>query len=696
MAGYFTDPSKAAEMAAALDGRKPAGVYLVLNEINPALLARSPNKLTDILNRPPATVTLSDADGFPSILTRPGRPAFPLRKMSIARRKTRREIARRGCLRKGGPRRFWPIAATVPTSCIVSTCLTMRRARPLCAMRLQRLRQASPAAALTLTARYSMRRGYGSCTAQRPARGTICPTGPTGRPHWSRFPIWSRWCPSKLRAVAGLVKKPEPSKTSTGGNGQFNHRLDVPRWLTDRGIVFHAKERPDSLGRTVYILDTCPFDNGHGGGDEVSVMQDPDGKLAAACMHNSCTGRGWQQFKQAIGPPDPDHYDPPLSDHQGNGQAERVLCTPEQPQEEKPREPPAFTRLLTGGELLALDLKPRFLVRGVLVEGQPMVVGGRSKTLKTSVVCDLAISLGSGTPFLGKFDAHRVNVGFWSGESGAAVVRETAKRQAAAKGIDLAACSVLWSFDLPKLCHLDHLKHFAQTIDKHKLQVAIVDPLYLSLLNADTAGQASNLFAMGAALQPLSKLAQEAGVTLIVLHHFRKGGQPNEDEPAGLEELTMSGAAEWARQWLLLQRRAAYQGDGRHLLWMRCGGSAGHSSLWGVTIDEGQLDPDTFTGRTWDVTVAPVADARAEAKHDAEARKAAEQERREGEHRERLLTVLRATPDGDTERALSRMAHLNPDAFGRAIVALMQEGRAARCEVAKGGRKYDGFKPTGR
>jgi hypothetical protein len=416
-------------------------------------------------------------------------------------------------------------------------------------------------------------------------------------------------------------------------------------------------------------------------------------------MHNSCYGRKWPEFKQAIGTPAPDDYDPPLADHRGNGQdgGNRYQGNdPTQPQEEKPPEPPAFTKLLTGGELLALDLKPRFLVRGVLVEGQPMIVGGRSKTLKTSIVCDLTISLGSGTPFLGRFDAHRVNVGFWSGESGAATIRETAKRQAAAKGVDLADCSVLWSFDLPKLCHRDHLDHFARTLDKHKLQVAIVDPLYLSLLSADTAGQASNLFAMGAALQPLTKLAQEAGCTLIVLHHFRKGGQPNEDEPAGLEELTMSGVAEWARQWLLLQRRAAYQGDGRHLLWMRCGGSAGHSSLWGVTIDEGQLDPETFTGRTWDVTVAPVADARAEAKHDQEARKAAEQEKREGEHRERLLAVLRVTPDGDTERALSRAAHLNPDNFGRAIFALIQEGRAVRCEVAKGGRKYEAFQPTRR
>ncbi len=362
----------------------------------------------------------------------------------------------------------------------------------------------------------------------------------------------------------------------------------------------------------------------------------------------------------------------------------------------EPDNAPAFTRLLTSREFVDLDLKSNFLVRGVLVEGQPAVIGGRSKTLKTSIACDLAVSLASGRPFLGRFDAHQVNVGFWSGESGAAVVRETAKRQAAAKGVELASCSVFWSFDLPKLTRIEHLDHLKKTIERHALKVVIVDPLYLSLLDAATADQAGNLFAMGAALQPLTAMAQAAGVTLIVLHHFRKTGQSSDDEPAGLEELTMSGAAEWARQWILLQRRAAYQADGRHLLWMRCGGSAGHASLWGVTIDEGQLDPETFTGRTWDVSVAPVADARAEVKAAQENRKAAELEKREAEQRDRLLVVLRQTPNGETERVLSRAARLNQDGFYRAVTVLIQEGRAARCAVEKNGATYDAFRPTDR
>ena len=139
-----------------------------------------------------------------------------------------------------------------------------------------------------------------------------------------------------------------------------------------------------------------------------------------------------------------------------------------------------------------------------------------------------------------------------------------------------------------------------------------------------------------------------------------------------------------------------YQSDGKHSLWMRCGGSAGHSSLWGLNIDEGTIDPDTGEGRRWEVTVSPAADARQEAQQDKENRKAAEQEQREGEQRDRLLSVLKAVPDGETERALSKAAGLNPTSFGKAIFALIQEGRATTCQVIKNRASHDGYKPTGK
>ena len=139
-----------------------------------------------------------------------------------------------------------------------------------------------------------------------------------------------------------------------------------------------------------------------------------------------------------------------------------------------------------------------------------------------------------------------MGVGVWSGESGAATIRETAQRIAESKGgISLADVDCLWCFDLPRLFNSTTSPPGRQVIRGEGLRVAILDPLYLALLSPETASGASNVFLMGAMLQGLTKLGQDTGCTVVLLHHFRKGGQPDEENPAGLEELSQSGVAEW-------------------------------------------------------------------------------------------------------------------------------------------------------
>src|SRR5262245_4611185 len=106
----------------------------------------------------------------------------------------------------------------------------------------------------------------------------------------------------------GPAPAPEPVRAATGSHA---HRLLVDRWLADRGVLFRLKPEPDGKGRTVYALDTCPFDAAHG--PDAAVMQAPEGKLSAHCFHNGCAGRGWKEFKDKIGRPEPHHYDPPLA-----------------------------------------------------------------------------------------------------------------------------------------------------------------------------------------------------------------------------------------------------------------------------------------------------------------------------------------------------------------------------------------------
>jgi putative DNA primase/helicase len=102
------------------------------------------------------------------------------------------------------------------------------------------------------------------------------------------------------------------------GNGEFQHRLLVEKWLTDRGIAYRVKPEPDNKGRTVYVLKSCPFDPSHGDPDSC-IMQEPSGKMSAHCFHNSCGGQGWQDFKEKIGKPDRSHYDPPYTKQPARG-----------------------------------------------------------------------------------------------------------------------------------------------------------------------------------------------------------------------------------------------------------------------------------------------------------------------------------------------------------------------------------------
>jgi hypothetical protein len=119
-----------------------------------------------------------------------------------------------------------------------------------------------------------------------------------------------------LEALAAEAPKPEPQTRSAAASaspasGEYRSRLMVERWLMDKGIGYRVSDKPDSEGRTVYVLEACPFDASHG--RDACILQEGDGRMSAQCFHNSCNGRGWQKFKEKIGSPGPEHYDPPFS-----------------------------------------------------------------------------------------------------------------------------------------------------------------------------------------------------------------------------------------------------------------------------------------------------------------------------------------------------------------------------------------------
>ena len=378
-------------------------------------------------------------------------------------------------------------------------------------------------------------------------------------------------------------------------------RLDVRKYLQYYEIgVKQVKIAED--GRTAYILNRCPFDPSHQGKD-AAIFQDDNGKLGAKCFHDSCAGRGWAEFRNAIGPIR-------FKEHMigGGGSSGTILSNP------------SFSRrtdsksfdleVVSNGELFDDPTELRFLIQDVLVEGQPCTLGGASKTLKTSLAVDMAVSVASKGQWLGHFDVLDDGPVFIvSAESGKPVLRDQMKAVCHQKGIDADGARALpihWSFRRPQLANLAHLNVLAKTLEELEPKLVLLDPSYL-LISGAGADSTKNLFAMGEVLGGISDAINQAcGGTLILLHHVNKsaGRSVKGNMPMiSLGDLAYAGFVEWTRQWLLLSRLTAYaEGSGHHEIHMSAGGSAGHSGSWAMKIDEGQ---PMAGGRMWEPKVMP-------------------------------------------------------------------------------------------
>ncbi len=350
---------------------------------------------------------------------------------------------------------------------------------------------------------------------------------------------------------------------------------------------------------------------------------------------------------------------------------------------------------ITSPELNAADYRQEYLIENVMVRGQPMIVAGPRKSLKTNSCIDMALALGSGGLFLGHFNVHNaVRVGMMSAESGPATIQETARRIALTKGIDLNHLdTVVWSLQVPQLDNIQQVDALKRWVTGNALDVLILDPTYLMMLGI---GQdAGNLFVVGRYLQAIADLVRETGVTPILCHHLRKG-MTEPFEPAELEDIAWAGFQEFTRQWLLLNRRSRYEPDnpGVHELWMNVGGSAGHSGQYALDIEEGSIsDPG---GRRWSVEVITTGEAysrRADATEDREEdRKQRKKHSREDKQREAVLEALSEYPEGETPRTIRDSSGFGSTVTNRWLATLVEEGLVEECPILKNKRNETGFR----
>jgi hypothetical protein len=367
-----------------------------------------------------------------------------------------------------------------------------------------------------------------------------------------------------------------------------------------------------------------------------------------------------------------------------------------EPSEPDSQEQPQPYRLalISSPTFEATDYRREWLVRKILVRGQPCILGGPKKSLKTSIIVDLALSLATATPFLGGFPVPRkVRVAVLSGESGDATLQCLARRVARARGLPWPQVDAFWGFDLPQLSIPSHLVALGKALAEHRPEVFIYDPLYLGLLagqGGDGSAAASNIYAMGPLLLTVARTCLELGATPILCHHFKLTRKEPYSEPQ-LEDLAYSGVQEFARQWILVSRRSPFNPDhpeGLHELWLQAGGSVGHGVLRALDIREGKL-LDDFSGQIWDVKVSGASDARtAEADHKTRERERHRQARDRADETKILAALDEMDPDrcGVTFTKLRGQTRLSTDRARWACDRLTGEGalQEAALEVTSG------------
>lgn len=351
-----------------------------------------------------------------------------------------------------------------------------------------------------------------------------------------------------------------------------------------------------------------------------------------------------------------------------------------------PPERPKFN-LITTEELASTDYTVEELIKGVIVKGQPGVILGAHKTLKTSIGMALAYALATGRPFLDKFETlgqHRVV--FFSGESGLGTLKETLGRICEAGMVEMYEVqNLIVSDTIPQIANIAHIDELRRIFTEKQTQVVIVDPLYLAL---DSDGREGSIFAMGKMLLLLSKLCQELGITLLLCHHLKRGNGETKGH-ADLADASWAGCAEFARQWIVLNRRTKYEpGSGTHELWMNVGGSAGMNGLYAVTVDEGV----GIGKRHWSVAVEYASEIREREEQEQESRDAERRQRVVDGHVVKLKAALNDFPEGETASALATAAGLNAADFREAFGVLKARGEVEACQVKKSRGTYDGIR----
>lgn len=521
ISGYFDDPTEAARALIRYDGRVP-GIYVTLNPVDPALLARAANRL-----RARAKETTSDAQ----VVRRTwiGLDFDPVRPSGVSSTNEEHEAA---LARAREARAFlaghgWPDPVLADSG--NGAHLLYRVDLPPDDASRELVDKVLRAVAVYLADdRISVDLKVGNAARIWKVYGTMACKGDNtkDRPHRRarivELPGQLKVVPvDRLEAVAALAPTPQAPPQRQGG------RFDLERWLADHQVPVEGP-KPWGDGRK-WVFPVCPWNPDHTN-RSAYVVQFSSGAIAAGCHHNSCAGNGWRELRALY---EPEAQKTPRHET-GHRPAEAALR-------------PDLVRLsdVTPEEVSWLWYPYIPAGKLTLLEGDPQVG-------KTWLALQLAALVSTGDPFpdparKGAPGPRRppANVVYMTAEDG---LGDTLRPRLEACGADVNRIYALrgrlqrdeeTGEEIERPIWLSNLEELRQVMEEVRPALVVVDPLQAYLGERVDMHRANEVRPI---LSGVARLAEEYGCAVLLVRHLGKSPQ---DRPIyrGLGSIDFAAAA---------------------------------------------------------------------------------------------------------------------------------------------------------
>ncbi len=194
--------------------------------------------------------------------------------------------------------------------------------------------------------------------------------------------------------------------------------------------------------------------------------------------------------------------------------------------------------------------KSRWLVEGLWEEEGVGILGGAPKSCKSWLALDVAFSVATGTPALGRYEVNSPGpVLVFAAEDHPARVRSRLEGFAVHRGEDLRRAPL--HLIVESALRLDTRRdqgRLLEAVGRYRPRLLVLDPFVrLHRIDENSALEVSGVLAY------LRKLQRESHVAILVVHHSRKAGAGSDQ--VGLSLRGSSDFHAWGESNLYLRRR---------------------------------------------------------------------------------------------------------------------------------------------